>query len=188
VESESPDHATLERSAVSAKAITAGDELGFLYRRYREEILRFLRRTFGSGPPDPEDVVQIVFEKYAATAHDAPVHNTRAFLFRSARNFVIDERRRQSVRSEYAVATQATADRSDDLDAERVLEAQQRWAVIESAIGQLDTRSREMLLMNRLHGLSCAEIARRKGCSATLVKSIIARALVACHQALGDHD
>jgi RNA polymerase sigma-70 factor (ECF subfamily) len=90
------------------------------------------------------------------------------------------------VRADYASAIDIIAQLSDDLDAERVIEAQQRLAVIEKTIEQLDASSREMLLMNRLQGYSCAEIARRNGCSATLVKAKIARALVACHRALRD--
>jgi RNA polymerase sigma-70 factor (ECF subfamily) len=45
-----------------------------------------------------------------------------------------------------------------------------------------------MLIMNRIHGLSYAEIARQKGCSQTLVKTVVARALVACERALREAD
>lgn len=181
------DQATSTTATAVDTAVTP-DDLERLYYRHRAEIVRFLTRTFGEGPPDPEDVVQAVFERFAMIARVEQVQNARAFLFRSARNFVIDERRRQAVRSEFVAAAIALADRSDDLDAERVLHSRQNWAAIEAAIGQLDARSREMLLMNRIHGLGYAEIARQKGCSATLVKAVIARALVACHHALGAHD
>lgn len=185
VESETPDQERLSSTTASMDVVIKAD-LEILYCQYSAELMRFLRCRYGSGPPDPEDVVQAIFEKYAVSARSEPIHNARAFLFRSARNFVIDERRRQSVRREYVTATEAITSHSDDLDAERVLDSQQRWAAIEAAIGDLDARSREMLLMNRIHGLSAAEIARRKGCSATLVKAIIAKALVACSRALDD--
>jgi RNA polymerase sigma-70 factor (ECF subfamily) len=175
-------------AGVTAMPGNSGDEVGALYRQNREGIRRYVVRTFGAGPPDPEDVVQAVFERYAAIAGAERVLNPRAFLYRSAHNYVIDERRRHPVRAEFAREIQEIADRSDDLDAERVLDSKQRWAAIEEAIARLDERSREMLLMNRLHGLSSAEIARRKGCSPTLVKSIIARALVQCHRALADDE
>ncbi|MCB2079547.1 MAG: sigma-70 family RNA polymerase sigma factor [Novosphingobium sp.] len=166
----------------------AGDDLGSLYRRYRDEIRSYVARTFGGGPPDPDDVVQVVFERFAsrASGDDGDVGNVRAFLYRSARNFVIDERRRSAVRADFGNTAAIVELASDDLDAERVLDSRQRWAAIEGAISRMDSRSREMLLMNRIHGLSCAEIARRKKCSATLVKSVIARALVECHRALGE--
>ena len=169
---------------MTGRPLALGDEIGLLYRRYHDGIRRYVLRSFGAGPPDPEDVVQAVFERYMAASHADRVLDPRAFLFRSARNYVIDQRRRQSVRADYARDVQSIADASDDLDAERVLDSKQRWAAIEAAIARLDTRSREFLLMNRIHGLSSAEIARRKGCSATLVKTVIARALVALHRAL----
>lgn len=172
----------------AADEVVSRADLETSYFLHREEIIRFVRRTFGEGLPDPEDVVQNVFERFARLGGQERVQNVRAFLFRSARNYVIDERRRQSVRAEYASATLATAELSDDLGAERVIESRQSWAAIETAIGRLDARSREMLLMHRIHGLSYAEIARRHECSATLVKSIVARALVACHRALSSHD
>lgn len=164
------------------------DDLETLYRRYRNGIHRYVARTFGPGPPDPEDVVQVAFEKYAALDETEKITNPPAFLFRSARNYVIDQRRQLSVRAEYARDVVAVTSYSDDLDGARVLESKQRWAVLEAAIARLDARSREMLLMNRIHGLSSAEIARRNGCSPTLVKTIIARALVACHRALAEPD
>lgn len=182
----------LEASRVNAGSLSRGsplgDQLDTLYRLYHEMVRRYVARRFGAGPPDPEDVVQVAFENYASSAERAPIDNPRAFLIRTARNYVIDQRRRQAVRADYARDVQATADGSDDLDAERVLESRQRWAAIETAIAGLDERSRQFLLMSRIHGLSSAEIARRAGCSPTLVKGIIARALVACHRAIAELD
>jgi RNA polymerase sigma-70 factor (ECF subfamily) len=168
------------------KAADFSHDIAALYRRYRDSLRRYVTNQFGSGPPDPEDVVQVVFEKYAATLNSSTVLNPKAFLFRSARNYVIDQRRRQAVRADYEKVSQEIADKADDLNGERVLGAKQRLLAVEQAISQLDPRSREMLIMSRIQGLSSAEIARREGCSPTLVKSIIARALVTCLQALGE--
>jgi len=101
---------------------------------------------------------------------------------------VIDEGRRQTVQKRYARDAEYVDQRSDDLDAARVLESKQSLELIKAAIAGLDERSREFLLMRRIDGLSSAEIARRHGCSPTLVKSIIARALLVCHRALADSE
>jgi len=156
-----------------------------VYRTHRNAVLNYVRRHFGVGPPDPEDVVQTVFERYFAQA-EGHIDNPRAFLLRSARNFVIDQRRRHSVQMDYAREVQSLSDGSDDVDAQRVLEGKQRLGLLERAIADLDPRTREMLLMSRIQGLSSAEIARRKHCSPTLVKKLIAKALVACHRALDE--
>lgn len=159
-------------------------DLGILYRRYRSAVVAYVLRTFGNGPPDPEDVVQATFERYAVFASTKDIENPRAFLFRTAHNYVLDQRRRHSVRSQYAKDELHLSSVSDLLDAERFLAAKEELELLKAAIARLDTRSREMLLLSRIEGLSSAEIARRKGCSATLVKTIIARALVSCHRAL----
>lgn len=159
-----------------------------LFRAHHGSIRRYVARTFGAGPPDPDDVVQAAFEKYASLGDLNGIENPKAFLIRTARNYVLDQRRRQTVRSSYAQIVQSEDGSHDDFDGERVLTAKQRWRVLEEAIRVLDRRHQEMLIMNRIHGLSYAEIARQKGCSPTLVKTVVARALVACERALREAD
>jgi RNA polymerase sigma-70 factor (ECF subfamily) len=164
-------------------------DLDELYRHHRDSIRRYVHRAFGAGPPDPEDVVQIAFEKYAISAQERQIDNPEAFLKASARNYVIDQRRKMAVRMAHVRdASEIGLNERDEFDAARVLEARERWATIEKAIELLDERKREMLIMNRIHGLNCAEIARRKGCSATLVKVEISKALLACERALRKAD
>ncbi len=167
----------------NAGAHDIGDIDG-IYRRHSEGIRRYVLRVFGAGPPDPEDVVQAAFERYALLDDREAIENPSAFLKRSARNYVIDQRRRQTVRATYSQTIIAIGEETDDFDAERVLSAKERWAILERAIRSLDHRRQEMLIMNRIHGISFAEIARRKQCSPTLVKMLVAEALVICHRAV----
>ena len=155
-----------------------------LYRRHRDMIVRYIQRAFGSGPPDPSDVAQVAFEKFMAVEGRAEIANPRAFLIASARNHVLDQRRRQKVRGDYASDARSTIDESDDFDPERVLVAKEQWRILEKAIQGLDARRRDILVMSRIHGMSSAEIARQKNCSATLVKMLLSQALVLCHSAL----
>lgn len=159
-----------------------------LFRAHHDAIRRYIARTFGPGPPDPDDVVQAVFEKYASLGDASQIDSPKAFLVRTARNYVLDQRRRQAVRASYAQSAETDGIAQDDLNGERVLAAKQRWTILEGAIRSLDERHQEMLIMNRIHGLSYAEIARQKGCSQTLVKKVVARALVACERALREAD
>jgi RNA polymerase sigma factor (sigma-70 family) len=163
---------------------SGGAELARLYRRYRDTVHRYVRRQVGKGPPDPDDVVQAAFERLATVKNSETVENPEAFLVSCARNYVIDQRRRVAVRLAYARQEGETSSDVYEQDAPLVLVAEQRWAAVEKAILQLDERSQRMLICNRIHGLSCAEIARRERCSPTLVKSLIARALLKCQQAL----
>ena len=160
------------------------EALDALYRRYGEMLRRYIAGTFGGGPPEPEDVAHIAFEKFAALDDPAQVDNPQAFLKTTARNYVLDQRRRMKVRSEHANLERNISSDHDDFDAERVLSARERWEIIERAIRQMDARRQEVLIMHRLHGLSYADIARRKQISPTLAKMLVAQALVICERAL----
>lgn len=155
-----------------------------LYRRYGNEIRRYVARHFGLGPPEPDDVVQAAFENLASAPNLAELDNPYTFLVRCTRNYVVDQHRRAKVRADHMASESCLETEIDDLHAERVISSRQRYEIMACAIGSLDERRREMLLMNRVEGLSYAEVARRKGCSVTLVKLLVAEALAACHEAL----
>lgn len=155
-----------------------------LYRLYRDQVRRYIARTFGAGPPDPDDVVQAVFENFAALEDAGQIKNPPAFLIRSAHNYVLDQRRREAVRASHRQDAGHLASETDDLDAERVLSAKDRLALLNRVIQAMEPRRREWLILNRIHGLSFAEISRRKGVSQTLVKNVVGQALMLCEQAL----
>lgn len=173
-------------STLPKQAANAGDaaEISRLYRDHRDAVLRYVLRAFGAGPPDPSDVVQIAFERFMSMEKRADIGHPRAFLIASARNHVLDQRRREKVRYAYAKDVKAAGEAADDFDPERVLLAKQQWTTLERAIQAMDPRRRDVLIMSRMQGLSSAEIARRMGCSATLVKTLLAQALVLCQHAL----
>lgn len=168
-------------------AVSQNDEtdgLDSLYRRLRESLRRRIASRFGGGPPDPEDAVHAAFESFAKLEDRTQVHDPEAFLYRSATNFVLDHRRRMKVRSAHADIEFHLGDRADDLDAERVFSAKERLAIIDATIRAMDERRREVLIMNRIHGVSCADIARHLNRSPTLVKMLLAEAVTQCERAL----
>ncbi|MBH0113448.1 sigma-70 family RNA polymerase sigma factor [Novosphingobium sp. YJ-S2-02] len=172
------------KDVVTPVPAASGEELDRLYRGYRDRLRRYVAASFGPGPPDPEDVVQIAFEKFAVREDRHSIESPEAFLARSARNYVLDQRRRQKVRSDHAEGEKILGAVHDDCDAERVLSAKQRWQILERTIRAMDPRRQQVLIMNRIHGVSYAEIARRLKCSPTLVKMHAAQALVQCERAL----
>jgi RNA polymerase sigma-70 factor (ECF subfamily) len=160
--------------------------LAGLYRKYLGELTRYIARTFGAGPLDPEDVVQEAFAQFAALENPQAVQNPRAFLYRSAHNLAVDHHRRQVVRSRFACdrAPTAEAEISDDLDAERVLCARQRLSIVEQAICAMEPRQRTVFVLNRIHELSYADISRRLRMPETTVKRLVAAAIIDCERNL----
>lgn len=172
--------------AVGPEAASIG--LDELYRRHFTALSGFVRRKFGPGPPDPEDVAQAAFERFAALPERAEIRNPKAFLYRCARNHVIDHRRRQAVSTRLAAEVESLnpTGGSADGDPLRVLEAKEDLAAVLAAIEALDARRRDVLILNSIEGLSCAEIARRMGLSQTRIVQLYAQAIAACAKALSD--
>ena len=155
--------------------------LALLYRRHWREICSYVRRRFGAGPPEPEDVAQAAFLRLSARSDLDTLENPRAFLYRVAHNLAIEERRRHDARdrAEAELKPLHAANR-DDRDPERVLGAKERRRLLEIAFATLEPRTRQILIMSRQDELSSAEIGRRLGLSPTHVKRLLAQAIVHC--------
>ena len=152
--------------------------LALLYRRYWQEICAYVRRRFGAGPPEPEDIAQAAFARLSARSDLRDLENPRAFLYRVAHNVAIEERRRYGARRRAEM--ELTSPATDDRDPERVLSGKERRRLLELAFASLEPRTRQIVIMSRQDELSSAEIARRLGLSPTHVKRLMAQAIAHC--------
>ena len=175
----------MNASSLDSPRTLRNEVLDDLYRRHWAELCRYVAKTFGKGPPEPEDVAQQVFVTFASLKDRAGIENPRAYLYRTAHNVVINERRKAAGHT-LAVAdlSPAIEEKSDDFTPERVLMAEERLAVLSAAIRALPEERRRSFLFNRLHGLSCAQIARRTGYSDSAVKKHVAQAMDALEAAV----
>lgn len=76
---------------------TSDSEFEQAYRQYWSKLCKYVNTKFGPGPPDPEDVAQLAFTRYAALENPAEVKNPRAYLYSTARNIVFDHYRKGKV-------------------------------------------------------------------------------------------
>jgi RNA polymerase sigma-70 factor (ECF subfamily) len=178
-------------AAVAQPSAPASDarQLPELYQRYRAELVAFVRAKFGAGPPEPEDVAQQAFANFAAQGRHETIANPRAFLFRIAHNLVINERKHQQVGRRFletAPDPQEICEARDDFNPEVVLSGRQRYRLIEQVIRGMPEKRRRILLLNRLEGLSYAEIGRRLGLSESVVRKHAALAVRECAAVLLD--
>jgi RNA polymerase sigma-70 factor (ECF subfamily) len=159
--------------------------LAQLYRRHWTELCAYARRTFGPGPPDPEDIVQAAFVRFAALPASSQIANPRAFLFRTAHNLAIDAHRRQArVGAAAAAELQLAPDESRDFSPEDVLVSREDLARLEAALATLKPRQRTALLMHRLDGASFAEIGRQLGMSPSGARKLVEQAFAAAMTAM----
>ncbi len=156
------------------------------YRQYWAELCRHVRKRFGAGPPEPEEVAQGAFARFAALDGAEAVGNPRAFLYRCAHNIVMDHRRREAVRSRLSaeVVLLESGDAAAIADGERVLSAKERLAIVESTVRAMEAKRRKVLVMHAIHGLNYSDIARRMRLSPTRVTQLFAEAVAQCDAAL----
>ena len=181
------DNTASAAEPVLAKDDDQGDDLGDLFDRYRREIVAFVRRKVGDGPPEPEDVAQQTFVNYAAVRDRGGIQNPRAFLYRTAANIVINHVRRASLGRAHLADERALGDifgDHDELSPEIVLLNRERFEQVVLAVRLLPRRQRRFLLLHRLQGMSYTEIARRNGVSISTVRRDVEAAVNACAEAI----
>src|SRR3954464_7530586 len=147
-----------------------GESLRTLYRRYSDELYGFAYQALG-GRGAADEVVQDVFTSVWRHAHtyDEQRGSFRTWVYRIARNAVIDRRRRSSVRPGLPRYEQDEASEPGALD-ESIEQAALRWQVA-AALARLTPDHREVIRLSHYEGLTMREIAHAKGLPVGTVKS-----------------
>lgn len=146
---------------------TANARLDGLYRAHFSALCANIRKSFGTGPPEPEDAVQTAFEKFAKLENPDSVKDARAFLYVAARNVVLDHKRSAKVANAY-IAEQIALDyelKLEGITPERVVESKQRFETLVAAMRSLPEKQQLILAMSRLEGKSYREIHEQTGWS-----------------------
>lgn len=157
-----------------------------LYRDYGGLLCETLRRKFGGGPPDPEDAAQSAFAKLASLEEPSKISNPRAFLFTTARNLILDHKRRENSYQRYSESVLAaqTGLRRDDLTPEQFVLEKERLGIVRSAIESLPYKQKVVLSLSRRQGYTYMQIVEKTGWSYGDVHRQMSYALAALSDAL----
>ncbi len=138
-----------------------------LYRSYWSDLCQHLRKAFGSGPPDPEDVAQAAFARFAELEHADRVRNPRAFLLVTARNIALDYKRRNGRFLQYARLVQSDLRHApqEGVSPERALIDMERLAIVRREIDRLPHKQKVVLSLHRHRGLTYRQIVAETGWS-----------------------
>ncbi|QIF03828.1 RNA polymerase sigma factor [Roseimicrobium sp. ORNL1] len=131
------------------------------------------------------DLTQETFAKLLRWSPASAVDHPRRVLFRTARNLLIDRFRRVRRMSEEELSDdliETLADR--DPGPSRRAAAAEEIGLVSRAVEILPEQIREVFILNRLMGLSFAEIAKTMKLSSSTVERHMVRALLACRAAL----
>lgn len=166
------DVSSLDDEALVERAQNDPELFGELYRRYANEIERFIRSRV-SDSMLAEDITSKVFSKAMVALPRYSGGPFRAWLYRIARNTIIDEYRRQRPTTPIDdLSIRDSAPQPDD-----VVASADAAARLHAALDTLKPQHREIVRL-RLHGLTISEIANRMQMSENAVKSAQRRAFM----------
>jgi len=141
--------------------------LNHLFRQHYGELVGRLRKLYGAGPPEPEDIAQAAFSKLAGLEEVRRIRSPRAFLFRTAINLALNSndkvrRGRNFVRNSLNGNISPNV---EEISPETVLMGKQDLERVACAIRRLTPKQREILLRTRFRGQTYAEIRKETGWS-----------------------
>jgi RNA polymerase sigma factor (sigma-70 family) len=136
-------------------------------------LVRFLQSSY-RNTTDISDLRQEVYANVITAARQAIPTRSKAFLFTTARNLLINR-----VRHERIISIETVSDLdelnlvADEPSQERAIIARDELRRVRAAIEQLPPKCRETILLRRVEGLSGREIALRMGISESAVSHYV---------------
>lgn len=175
---------------ISDSSSTVASDLDTIFRLYHQELNRFVYRKLRDREA-AADMVQDAFVRYIAAYADpggkAAPDSPRFFLWRIVRNLMIDAARRDRRQGPHAALDEMSDSIVDPAPlADRLLETREDFRAVAEALDTLPTNCRAALLLNRVEGLTHAEIAAHLGVSPSMVSKYIMTALRRCMNALAN--
>lgn len=176
------DDEALDRLVLEAKG---GDPWAFgrLFDEYHEPVYRFIANRV-NRPADAEDLTQLVFVK---ALEALPRYEQRGvpfggWLFRLARNTIIDHARTRHDHAEL----DAAADRAtDEAGPDEVTLLRQDLGAVARALAHLTDEQREAIELRFFAGLSAREAAEAMGKQEGTVRGLQFRAIASLRRSLG---
>lgn len=149
-----------------------------------EDIKAFLTRQYGCRLL-AEDVVQETWLRVSQLSKQPVVDHPRSYLFKMAANLAIDHLRSEKRRTRHISAKAVPENISSGMPLpDRVIDYQQRLAILRKAVEELPPRCREVFLLHKFEAFTHAEIADRLNISRNMVEKHIIRGLAHCRDRL----
>lgn len=155
-----------------------------LYRAHRAELVNYIKGQWHKDEDEAQDLAHQAFERFLYLPNPAAVEKPRAYLFQLVRNLLVDEHRREKVRSEHRDSVMVVEADSEASTPEQLIMHRQALDTIQDTIEKLPAKRQRAFVLSRVHNLSYKEIAEDMGISTEGVKKHVMRALDACHRAI----
>lgn len=142
-----------------------------VFERYRRQLRAFIARRVDSVG-DVEDILQEVFLRFVQADAATPVGQVAAWLFRVARNRIIDHGRKKRETAypaceqddETGLVSEITSLLADDSDTPEIRYMRSLvWEELDRALDKLPEPQREVFWLTEIEGLSFRELAEDTG-------------------------
>ena len=166
------------RAPNDGKTLSHVAKIDRLYRDHWVALVGSLRRTFGDGPPDPDDIAQQAFQKLIERDRHSDIRSIKGFLWRTARTLMINAKRSRSTRTRYDFEIEHLyfPSRGVNSTPEAVLSANEELQAINEVLRAMPEKRRRAFILHRVEGLSVSEVARRLRLSRSPTDRLIRRA------------
>ncbi len=165
---------TIDRKVI--ESLKAGDHMSFnrIYVRYHGQIMRFVNSLIKSFNDAEEITQQIFIAIWEKKEQIDPDKNFNGYMYRMARNSVINYCKARVARSAYPIDKQI--DVSEYVSSEDIVIAKEVDLIIELTIARMPQQRRKIFEMSRYEGLSNDEIADRLCVKKTTVEKQVSYA------------
>lgn len=142
-----------------------------LFRKYRRQLVAFIRSK--TTVEEAEDIVQDVFMRFVQSDRERPINQVSSWLFRTARNRIIDGSRKHKEERlpEHALAqdgdtfvrqvTEVLVDEEQSPEKEYLRSLV--WEELEKSLCELPQEQRTAFEETELNGLTFAELSQKSG-------------------------
>lgn len=164
-------------------------DIEHLYRAHWNDLCHWLRRRYGPGPPEPEDVAQTAFLKMADVEDLGSIENPRAYLFAIAANTALTgikwrARTQRFIEGEL----EASGQQLEEISPERAYSSRERFNVVWSQLERLSEKRREIVMRSRIGGQTYEQISAETGWSMADISRQLTAALAEMRRALENYD